>query len=131
MRLGRTAANHRGPSKPVVDDGNACNAATVDMHPGQLAVSPLTVRTLVADQFPEWQNLQIQAVPSPGTVNAIFRIGDHFVARFPLEPDDVTAAARERLRHEAAAAEELLDQTLFATPRPIAIGNPGAGPLSK
>jgi hypothetical protein len=70
-------------------------------------------------------------VPSPGTVNAFFRIGDHFVARFPLEPDDVTAAARERLRHAAAAAEELRDQTLFATPRPIAIGNPGAGTLSK
>ena len=96
------------------------------MHPGQLAVSPLTVRTLVAEQFPQWQNLQIQGVPSPGTVNAIFRIGDQFVARFPLEPDDVTAA-RERLQHESAAAEELIDRTPFATPRPIAIGNPGAG----
>lgn len=112
--------------KPVVDDGGACNAATVDMHPGQLAVSPFTVRTLVAEQFPQWQDLHIQAVPSPGTVNAIFRIGDPFVARFPLEPGDV-AAARERLQSEAASAEELIDQTPFATPRPITIGNPGAG----
>jgi aminoglycoside phosphotransferase (APT) family kinase protein len=97
------------------------------MHPDQLSVSPLTVRTLVAEQFPQWQHLPIQAVPSPGTVNAIFRIGDQFVARFPLEPDDDVAAARERLQHEAAAAEELIGQTTFATPRPIAIGEPGVG----
>jgi aminoglycoside phosphotransferase (APT) family kinase protein len=99
----------------------------VEMHPDQLSVSPRTVRTLVAEQFPRWQNLHIQAVPSQGTVNAIFRIGHQFVARFPLEPDDDVAAARERLQHEATAAEELIAQTPFATPRPIVIGEPGAG----
>jgi aminoglycoside phosphotransferase (APT) family kinase protein len=97
------------------------------MHPGQLSVSPLTVHTLVTEQFPQWQQLRIQAVASPGTENAIFRIGEQSVARFPLEPDDDVAAARERLLHEARAAEELLDRTPFATPRPIAIGEPGAG----
>jgi aminoglycoside phosphotransferase (APT) family kinase protein len=112
--------------KPVVDDGGACNAATVDVHPGQLAISPATVRTLIAEQFPQWQDLHIQAVASPGTVNAIFRIGDPFVARFPLVPVGV-AAAQKSLQSEAAAAEELIDQTPFATPRPIAIGSPGAG----
>jgi aminoglycoside phosphotransferase (APT) family kinase protein len=96
------------------------------MHPGQLSVSPATVRTLVAEQFPHWQHLQLEAVTSPGTVNAIFRIGDQLVARFPLVPDDV-AAVRHRLQREAAAAEELIGQTPFATPRPIAIGEPGVG----
>lgn len=98
----------------------------VDMHPGQLSVSPRTVRTLVAEQFPHWQRLHIQAVESPGTVNAIFRIGDEFVARFPLEPDEDVATVRERLQREVAAAEELFGHTPFATPRPIAIGEPGA-----
>jgi aminoglycoside phosphotransferase (APT) family kinase protein len=96
------------------------------MHPGQLAVTPSTVRSLVAEQFPKWQHLPIQAVLSPGTVNAIFRIGDAFVARFPLVPEDA-AVVRERLQRESAAAEELIGQTPFATPRPIAIGSPGAG----
>jgi aminoglycoside phosphotransferase (APT) family kinase protein len=97
------------------------------MHPGQLSVSPVTVRTLVAEQFPRWQHLDVEAVSSPGTVNAIFRIGDEFVARFPLVPDDDVAAVRAQLRREAAAAEELIGHTPFATPRPIAIGEPGIG----
>jgi aminoglycoside phosphotransferase (APT) family kinase protein len=97
------------------------------MHPGQLSVSPVTVRTLVAEQFPRWQHLDVEAVSSPGTVNAIFRIGDQFVARFPLVPDDDVAAVRAQLRREAAAAEELIGHTPFATPRPIAIGEPGIG----
>ena len=97
------------------------------MHPGQLSISPVAVRMLIAEQFPQWQHLHIEAVSSPGTVNAIFRIGDQFVARFPLIPDDVVAAVRERRQHEAAAAEELLGRTPFATPRPIAIGEPGIG----
>jgi aminoglycoside phosphotransferase (APT) family kinase protein len=97
------------------------------MHPGQLSISPVTARTLIAEQFPQWQHLRIEAVSSPGTVNAIFRIGDQFVARFPLIPDDDVAAVRARLQQEAAAAEELLGRTPFATPRPIAIGEPGIG----
>jgi aminoglycoside phosphotransferase (APT) family kinase protein len=97
------------------------------MHPGQLSVSPVAVRTLVAEQFPQWQHLQVEAVSSPGTVNAIFRIGDQFVARFPLISDDDVAAVREQLQREAAAAEELIGHTPFATPRPIAIGEPGIG----
>jgi aminoglycoside phosphotransferase (APT) family kinase protein len=97
------------------------------MHPGQLSVSQATVRTLVAEQFPQWQHLHVEAVSSPGTVNAIFRIGDQFVARFPLVPDDDVAAVRTQLRREAAAADELIGQTPFATPRPIAIGEPGIG----
>jgi aminoglycoside phosphotransferase (APT) family kinase protein len=94
------------------------------MHPGQLSVSPGTVRALVGEQFPQWQHLYVEAVSSAGTVNAIFRIGDQFVARFPLIADDSVAAVRDRLQREAAAAEELIGQTPFATPRPIAIGEP-------
>jgi Phosphotransferase enzyme family len=94
--------------------------------PASCRFRPPAVRALVAEQFPQWQQLHIQAVPSPGTVNAIFRIGERFVARFPLQPDD-GAAVGERLQREAAAAEELTGQTPFATPRPIAIGEPGIG----
>jgi aminoglycoside phosphotransferase (APT) family kinase protein len=99
----------------------------VQMQPDQLAITPDTVRTLVAEQFPRWQHLHVQAVSSPGTVNAIFRIGDQFVARLPLIPDDDVVAVRQQLEREAAAAADLIGRTPFATPRPIAIGEPGAG----
>jgi aminoglycoside phosphotransferase (APT) family kinase protein len=97
------------------------------MHPGQLAVSPLVVSTLIAEQFPQWRALPIQPVSGAGTVNAIFRVGEHVVARFPLEPSDDVEAVRQELELEAAAAEELSGRTPFATPIPLGIGEPGAG----
>jgi aminoglycoside phosphotransferase (APT) family kinase protein len=95
------------------------------MHPGQLVVATPMVRRLVASQFPEWSELPIEAVPSKGTVNALFRIGDRLVARFPLQPDD-PGVVRRWIESEAAAARELLGRTRFATPEPIAMGEPGA-----
>src|SRR6516165_7922489 len=102
------------------------DAAGVNMHDGQLAVSPGMVRELVDEQFPGWRDLPVKAVHSPGTVNAIFRIGGGLAARFPLRPGDA-AAVRQLLESEAAAARELAGRTRFATPEPAAIGEPGAG----
>ena len=102
------------------------DAAGVNMHAGQPAVSPGMVRELVDEQFPRWRDLPVKAVESPGTVNAIFRIGGQLAARFPLRPGDA-AAVRQRLESEAAAARELAGRTRFATPEPVAIGEPGAG----
>jgi aminoglycoside phosphotransferase (APT) family kinase protein len=96
------------------------------MHPGQLAVSPQLVRELVDEQFPRWRDLEITEVNSPGTVNAIFRIGDALAARFPLRGSDA-GQARSALEAEAAAARELAGRTRFATPEPVAMGEPGAG----
>jgi aminoglycoside phosphotransferase (APT) family kinase protein len=96
------------------------------MHTDQLTVSPGMVRELVDEQFPGWHDLNIKAVDSPGTVNAIFRIGGQLAARFPLRPGDATAV-RRRLESEAAAARELAGRTRFATPEPVEIGEPGAG----
>jgi aminoglycoside phosphotransferase (APT) family kinase protein len=97
------------------------------MHPGQLAISPLSVGTLIADQFPQWRGLPIQSVSGAGTVNAIFRVGEHVVARFPLELSDDIESVRRELELEAAAAEELSGRTPVATPTPLGIGLPGAG----
>ena len=92
------------------------------MHPGQLDVAPETVRRLVARQFPQWRELPLRAVRTQGTVNALFRLGDDLVARLPL-----VAATRGQLEAEAAAAAELHGRTRFATPEPVAIGEPGPG----
>lgn len=98
----------------------------VSMHPDQLTVKVDTVRALVAEQFPAWRELPIGAVMSEGTVHAIFRLGDGLAARFPLQPGD-PAARRHVLETEAAAARELLGNTPFPTPEPIALGRPGPG----
>jgi aminoglycoside phosphotransferase (APT) family kinase protein len=96
------------------------------MHPNQLTLPVETVRELVAVQFPAWRALPIREVASVGTVNAIFRIGDHLAARFPLEPGEVEST-RRWLTAEAEAARELAGRTRFATPEPVALGEPGAG----
>ncbi|OSP41326.1 aminoglycoside phosphotransferase [Streptomyces sp. 13-12-16] len=96
------------------------------MHANQLTVSPETVRMLVEQQFPEWRGLPVRSIATQGTVNAVFRIGDRFAARFPLEPADVESTLR-RLGSEAEAARELAGRTRFPTPEPVALGEPGAG----
>jgi aminoglycoside phosphotransferase (APT) family kinase protein len=96
------------------------------MHDDQLTVELGTVSKLVDAQFVGWQGLPIRRVASTGTVNAIFRIGDEFAARFPLQPRDVEDA-RRWLEREAAAARELLGRTRFLTPEPVGIGEPGFG----
>jgi aminoglycoside phosphotransferase (APT) family kinase protein len=95
------------------------------MHANQLTVSGEMVRSLIDEQFPQWRELPVRRIASQGTVNAIFRIGDRYAARLPLQPDDVPAT-RRRLESEAAAARELSGHTRYRTPEPIAIGEPGA-----
>lgn len=94
------------------------------MHAGQLTVSVETVSALVDQQFPQWRELRIEPVRSQGTVNALFRLGDSLVARFPLGPGEAGALQRT-LEAEAAAAGELLGRTRVPTPEPVALGQPG------
>jgi aminoglycoside phosphotransferase (APT) family kinase protein len=98
----------------------------VKMHADQLTMSLETVRTLVDEQFPQWQAMPVRSIPTQGTVNAIFRIGDLFTARLPLQPGDVESTRRQ-LQSEAQAARELVGRTRFLTPEPVALGEPGAG----
>jgi aminoglycoside phosphotransferase (APT) family kinase protein len=95
------------------------------MHHDQLDVPLAVVRELIDAQFPRWRGLPVEQIPSQGTVNAIFRVGERLAARFPLQPKD-PAQARRELESEAAASRELLGRTRFPTPEPVAIGGPGA-----
>jgi aminoglycoside phosphotransferase (APT) family kinase protein len=96
------------------------------MHAGQLDVTTDLVEGLIREQFPEWSGLAVRPVPSHGTVNALFRIGEELVARFPIMPGDV-AATRKELEDEADAARRLRAISPYPTPEPIAIGEPGEG----
>lgn len=96
------------------------------MHEDQLPIDASVVTALVAAQFPQWCGLAVRAVPPAGTVNALFRIGDGLVARFPLRPDD-PAAVRVALEREMSAAAELSGRVPVLTPEPVALGRPGPG----
>lgn len=92
------------------------------MHEDQVDVPVDVVRGLVAAQFPRWAGLPVRVLPGPATVNAVFRLGDDLVARFPLQPD-----AAGQVAGEVGAARELLGVTRFPTPEPVALGVAGEG----
>ncbi|MFD9137177.1 aminoglycoside phosphotransferase family protein [Streptomyces bottropensis] len=96
------------------------------MHDDQVDVTAETVAMLIREQFPQWSGKAIRLLPSTGTVNAIFRIGDDLSARFPLRPADA-ADALASLQEEARASAELARVSRFPVPEPVALGRPGAG----
>jgi hypothetical protein len=58
-------------------------APRMKMHDGEVDIDAELVGRLVAAQFPELTDLPIKQVESTGTVNAIYRLGDHLQARLP------------------------------------------------
>jgi aminoglycoside phosphotransferase (APT) family kinase protein len=96
----------------------------VRMHADQVDVSVGTVADLVADQFPQWRAYPVRPVASDGTVNALFRVGEDIVLRFPLRPDP---DARQDLRDEQDQARRLAGCVPVAVPEPLGLGEPGDG----
>ncbi|MER5979489.1 aminoglycoside phosphotransferase family protein [Streptomyces sp. NPDC001857] len=96
------------------------------MHDDQVDVTTDIVATLIREQFPQWSGEEVRLVPSTGTVNAIFRIGNGLSARFPLRPVDA-ADALAVLEREAEASAELARVSRIPVPEPVALGKPGAG----
>lgn len=93
------------------------------MHSDQFEIDERTVRALVDAQFPDFAGETIRKVPSSGTVNAIFRIGDNLAARLPLQPQDPETSAA-LLASEAEAAKKIAKQIPVPVPQPVAIGAP-------
>jgi aminoglycoside phosphotransferase (APT) family kinase protein len=81
---------------------------------------------LIRSQFPRWAAAQIWRIKSVGTVNAIFRIGNHHAARFPLLGTDPDQTQRV-LEDEADASANFARASPFPSPAPIALGRPGDG----
>ncbi|WP_152361189.1 aminoglycoside phosphotransferase family protein [Microlunatus speluncae] len=89
------------------------------LHEGQLEIDDVLVAGLLAEQFPAWAGLPITRVPSTGTVNALFRLGDRHCVRLPLMPHHADDLARE-LRWLPRLAPHLP----IGVPQPIAAGDP-------
>lgn len=87
------------------------------MHDDEVSIDSQLVSRLLADQFPEAARLSIREVRSTGTVNAVYRIGDHLAARLPR----VERWAGDLVR-ELRWLPELSSHLTVAIPRPVFAG---------
>jgi aminoglycoside phosphotransferase (APT) family kinase protein len=92
------------------------------MHPDQVETGPEVVAALLASQFPEWASLPMTRVPSHGTDNAMYRLGDALVARVPMLP-----SAARCLAKECEWLPRLAPSLPLAAPVPVAVGVPEGG----
>lgn len=69
---------------------------TGQLHPGMHPIDVNLVRRLIAEQFPRWAGLAVERIPSGGTVNAMYRLGDDMVVRLPLVQGGANDVSRER-----------------------------------
>ncbi|HEY5235989.1 MAG TPA: aminoglycoside phosphotransferase family protein [Rhabdochlamydiaceae bacterium] len=53
------------------------------MHVDEFEIDSSLVQRLVVQQFPKWAELSLKPVPSAGTDNALFRLGNEMVVRLP------------------------------------------------
>ncbi|MFJ5948357.1 aminoglycoside phosphotransferase family protein [Streptomyces noursei] len=65
------------------------------MHPDMHPVDDDLVRRLIAGQFPQWAGPAMERLPSGGTVNAMYRLGDDMVVRLPLVKGGADDVSRE------------------------------------
>ena len=90
------------------------------MHDDEVDIDVELVSELLVGQFPDLAGLDIRAVRSMGTVNAIYRIGDGLSARFPRAARWVPDLEKE-LRYLPRLAPHLS----LAIPEPVGRGRPG------
>ncbi|CAA9416679.1 MAG: putative phosphotransferase [uncultured Rubrobacteraceae bacterium] len=95
---------------------------TGKMHADEVHIDASLVRRLVDGQFPQWADLPVSAVRSTGTVNAIYRLGDHLYARLPR-----VEGWAEDLEREWRWLPELAPHLSLRIPEPVGRGHP-AGP---
>jgi aminoglycoside phosphotransferase (APT) family kinase protein len=92
------------------------------MHADEVATDASLVRRLLTAQFPQWADLPIAPVPSAGTDNALYRLGDDLVARLPRIQD-----ATGQVEKEQRWLPTLAPHLPLAIPAPLAKGEPGEG----
>jgi aminoglycoside phosphotransferase (APT) family kinase protein len=92
------------------------------MHAAELDIDVPLVRRLLEAQLPEWAALLVEPVPSTGTVNAIFRLGDDMAVRLPRVETWAADLARE-----LHWLPRLAPRLPLAVPEPLAQGHSGEG----
>ncbi|WP_327739696.1 aminoglycoside phosphotransferase family protein [Streptomyces nojiriensis] len=92
------------------------------MHPGAHPVDEDLVRRLIAGQFPRWAGLSVERLPSGGTVNEMYRLGDGMVVRLPM-----LAGGAEDVATEREWLPRLAPRLPTAVPEPLGAGEPAEG----
>jgi aminoglycoside phosphotransferase (APT) family kinase protein len=92
------------------------------MHADELETDALLVRRLLAAQFPEWAARAVARVPSAGTDNALYRLGEDLVVRLPRIHWAVGGVDKDLL-----LLPKLAPLLPVAVPVPLAKGEPAEG----
>lgn len=92
------------------------------MHADEVDIDVPLVRRLLAAQHPQWADLPIRRVPSAGTVNAMYRLGDEMVVRLPRVERYIGDVDREH-----RWLPRLAPHLPVSIPVPLARGEPGKG----
>jgi aminoglycoside phosphotransferase (APT) family kinase protein len=92
---------------------------TGKMHADEVDTDVSLVTRMVAAQFPRWADLPIEPVPSAGTDNAIYRLGDDMAVRLPRVPQATAPLDKER-----EWLPKLAPLLPLAVPVPLAKGLP-------
>jgi aminoglycoside phosphotransferase (APT) family kinase protein len=92
------------------------------MHVDELSTDADLTRRLLAAQLPDWSSLSLERVPSSGTDNALYRLGDDMVVRLPRIEWAVSG-----LERELEWLPRLAPHLPVEIPAPLATGTPGNG----
>jgi aminoglycoside phosphotransferase (APT) family kinase protein len=94
----------------------------VKMHADEIDIDASLVTRLLAAQFPQWAHLPVEPVPSAGTDNALFRLGDALTVRLPR-----IAWATGQVEKDQRWLPRLAPHLPLTVPAPLGRGLPGAG----
>jgi aminoglycoside phosphotransferase (APT) family kinase protein len=92
------------------------------MHADEVLTTGPLVRQLLRAQFPQWVDLPIEPVPSAGTDNALYRLGDDMVVRLPR-----IHWAIDQIEKERHWLPKLAPQLPLEIPEQLEIGPPAEG----
>jgi aminoglycoside phosphotransferase (APT) family kinase protein len=87
-----------------------------------MTVDPTLVRSLLAEQFPDWTQLPLSRLEPAGSDHVIYRLGDTMSVRLPRSDWADGEAAKEH-----TWLPLLAPQLPLAVPEPLALGAPGRG----
>lgn len=92
------------------------------LHEDQVDIDEALARRLLAEQIPEYADLPLRHVPSGGTDNVVFRLGDELAVRMPMRP-----GAADGLRKEIRWLPVIAPHVSLEVPEIVAAGRSSDG----